>query len=388
MVRKFADAHDTHWLDTYATLRRDYDPEKPGDKGRAWAAANAYYAENKKAMDAGADVSWRGCYDREWEQSAVQHAYNELIDYGPEVFASECQGDPLDPVKIDMALLTPRQIAAKQSHLKRGWVPNEATKLTAYIDVQKSCMYYTVCAWAPGFSGWVVWYSVWPEQRRDYFTLASLRKTIQTQFPGMSMEAQIKKALKGLIGELSKMTFRREDGQDMQIDLGLVDAAWQTKEIKSVLRELRLANWKAAHGQGIKATNNPLNDPRARRKPGETRGEHWKKPAHLDHYVLDTNYWKTFTHSRFVTDPDEQSTLKLYKSTRHRLWSEHQRAEYPTTVEANGNKVEEWAIMPGRPDNHYFDTMVGNCVAASILGITLPGEQPKARRRRRKSITL
>lgn len=388
MVRKWADVHDTMWMDTYAELRKDYDPETPGAKGNAWAAANAYYAENREAMDAGAEVSWASCYDREWELSAVQHAYNELIDYGPEVFASECQQDPLDTVQIDRELLTARQIAAKQSHLKRGWIPNEATKLTAYIDVQKACLYYTVCAWAPDFSGWVVWYSVWPEQRRDYFTLSSLRKTIQTEFPGMSEEAQIKKAVKQLVQSLAAMGFKREDGREVQIDLGLVDAKWKTDQIKAALKELRLAHWKPSHGQGIKATNNPLNDPKTRRKAGEVRGNHWKKPAHQDHYVLDTNFWKTFTHARLLTDPDERSTLKLYKSTRHRLWSEHQRAEYPTTVEANGQKVEEWAVMPGRPDNHYFDTMVGNCAAASVQGICLPGEKPAARRKRRTSISL
>ena len=388
MVRKFADAHDSHWLGTYQQLRTDYDPEQPGAKGTAWAAANAYYAEKREAMDAGAEVSWRSCYDPEWEASAVQHAYNELIDYGPEVFASECQGDPLDPVKIEVELLTPRQIASKQSGLKRGRLPLEATKLTAYVDVQKSCFYYTVCAWAPGFSGWVVFYSVFPEQRRDYFTLSSLRQTLQTLYPGLSVEAQIKKGLRSLIDQLSKKRFRRDDGQHLQVDLGLVDSSWKTKEVKGVLRDLRLANWKAATGQGIKAVSNPLNDPRFRRKAGEIRGDHWKKPAHQDHYVIDTNFWKTFTHARFLTDVDEQSTLKLYQSTRHRLWAEHQRAEYPTIVEADGHRVEEWNVMPGRPDNHYFDTMVGNCCAASILGICLPGEQPQARRRRRTSLTL
>jgi hypothetical protein len=47
-------------------------------------------------MDAGCLVSWEHCFDRDTELSAIQHAYNALIDDGEEVFASECQNEPLD----------------------------------------------------------------------------------------------------------------------------------------------------------------------------------------------------------------------------------------------------------------------------------------------------
>ncbi|WP_196299655.1 hypothetical protein, partial [Streptococcus pneumoniae] len=72
-----------------------YDADDVDDQARAHKAATAYYLANKSAMDEGAVVTWDECYDRDSEASALQHAYNILIDDGAEAFASECQNAPL-----------------------------------------------------------------------------------------------------------------------------------------------------------------------------------------------------------------------------------------------------------------------------------------------------
>ena len=71
---------------------------------------------------------------------------------------------------------------------------------------------------------------------------------------------------------------------------------------------------------------------------------------------------------------------------RHRLFSEHLVAEYPVRTEARGRIVDEWKLKPSRPDNHWFDCLVGAAAAASILGVMLPGthEKPPERKRRIK----
>jgi hypothetical protein len=94
MLRRFAEKHETLWLESYADLRKTYNPEDPNDRSRAVADSNEFYRQHREEMDRGAEVTWEQCYS-EGEQSAIQHAYNILIDDGEDVFASECQNQPL-----------------------------------------------------------------------------------------------------------------------------------------------------------------------------------------------------------------------------------------------------------------------------------------------------
>jgi hypothetical protein len=67
----------------------------------------------------------------------------------------------------------------------------------------------------------------------------------------------------------------------------------------------------------------------------------------------------------------------------HRLLAEHLTAEYRIKTEARGRVVDEWKQRPERPDNHWFDCLVGCAVAGSILGAELLGigERPTTRQR-------
>jgi hypothetical protein len=58
---------------------------------------------------------------------------------------------------------------------------------------------------------------------------------------------------------------------------------------------------------------------------------------------------------------------------RHRLLAEHLTAEYRVRTEGRGRVVDEWRLKPDGPDNHWFDGVVGCAVAASVLGVVLPG---------------
>jgi hypothetical protein len=41
---------------------------------------------------------------------------------------------------------------------------------------------------------------------------------------------------------------------------------------------------------------------------------------------------------------------------------------------ARGRTVREWSARPSKPDNHWFDCLVGCAVAASFLGIKIPNQ--------------
>ena len=57
-----------------------------------------------------------------------------------------------------------------------------------FIDVQKSLLFYVVCAWDDDFTGYVIDYGTWPDQRRRYFALSDANPTLQQKFPHAGLE--------------------------------------------------------------------------------------------------------------------------------------------------------------------------------------------------------
>lgn len=50
------------------------------------------------------------------------------------------------------------------------------------------------------------------------------------------------------------------------------------------------------------------------------------------------------------------------------------RSEKWVEVIGPGGVVREWSPLPTRPDNHWFDCLVGCAAAASMVGIKAEGE--------------
>ena len=104
-------------------------------------------------------------------------------------------------------------------------------------------------------------------------------------------------------------------------------------------------------------------------------GLHWRvskaKDAPIRHLLYDTNFWKSFYHTRLSGEPNTSGSLTLYKATRnkqHDTFASHMTAEYPVRVIGRQREVDVWRLRPSRDDNHYFDCGVGCAVLASMLG--------------------
>src|SRR5690606_20505618 len=102
-------------------------------------------------------ATWEHCYDESCEISAIQHAYNILIDTTEDAFMAECQNTPIrDTGGLEM--LTPEQICRKQSGFAPETFSGDCTTLTAFIDVHPSILYFAVWAWEPTFTGYCIAY--------------------------------------------------------------------------------------------------------------------------------------------------------------------------------------------------------------------------------------
>jgi hypothetical protein len=145
-----------------------------------------------------------------------------------------------------------------------------------------------------------------------------------------------------------------------------------------------------SRGEGITAAKRPISEYDSKR--GDRIGHFWWIPKPSDrrsqrHFRLDTNYYKSFVHSRFATALGDPGSLSLWghDPEEHRLFSDHVCAEIAVRTAGQGRTVDEWRTLPDRQDQHYFDCIVGAAAAASFLGVLLPGTAPvKVPRERRR----
>jgi len=121
------------------------------------------------------------------------------------------------------------------------------------------------------------------------------------------------------------------------------------------------------------------------------------RSAQFPHVLVDTNYWKSFIHSGLSTAMSDRGCISVYGTakparrspkggggTNHSLSAEHvARSERWVEVTGPYGTVREWSWLPTRPDNHWLDCLVGCAVAASMLGVRVPGQATPRRQRKR-----
>lgn len=346
---------------------------------RGTARCNEFYASRQAEMDAGGVVSWPARFNED-EISAIQHAMNLRIERGEAAYFAEYQNEPLPDVEENTGDLTPDQIAAKVTRIPRHLVPMGCNRLTAFIDVQGNMLFYLVAAWKDDFGGQVIDYGVFPDQKRAYFTKRDAKIGFSDVFSGVGIEGQIRRALDDLTGRLLGRKWIRDDGAEMTIERCMIDSGWpvSTAVVKEFCRQSpHSAVLTPSKGIGVRASQRPMAE--WKKDEGERKGMNWRvRSVDGSRYVrtaeYDTNYWKTFVHSRLATAAGDSGCLGLFgdKPSQHKLLADHLTAEFHVLVSEKGRSVDEWRPRPGSPDNDWLDCLVGATVAASIQGVSLP----------------
>ena len=276
----------------------------------------------------------------------------------------------------------------------RRAIPLTCNHLTMFIDVQQKLLYFVVVAWEDDFTGYVVDYGSYPDQKRLYFTLRDSRRTLAVAAPGTGLEGSIYAGLEKLTDEYLGREWKRDDGAALRIERCLIDANWgnSTDVVYQFCRQSRHATvLMPSHGRFAGASSIPFSD--YKRKQGDRVGLNWRIPnvrgkRAVRHVIFDTNWWKSFVHARLAVAMGDRGCLSLFgkEAEHHRLFAEHITAEYYVKTEGRGRTVDEWKIRPEKPDNHWLDCLVGCAVAASMQGAILFGTEaaPQPRRPRVK----
>lgn len=349
--------------------------------------ADRFFKKHRAEMEEGADVAWPERKPR--SVSGLQYAM-DLFFRDEAAFWAEYQNRPQErSSSADEKTLTADEIARRINQLGRGSVPLQAQHITAFIDVHKDLLYWMVCWWAEDFTGGVLDYGTWPDQKKLHFKLREAEPTLRKATGQKSVLAAVRAALDTTANELLKRRFLRDDGLEMQIERLGEDANWgeSTDTVYEHAREHpQKSIIRPCHGRGMKATEKPMSEWKV--PANEKAGFHWIRKTGtraMRFLIVDSNYWKTFCHNGLVLPFQERHSISLYnaKPHEHRLLAEHFSSETKKTVEHKGRSVDLWEPRPTGPDNHWWDTLIGNAVMASELGVILraaglPSIKPRA----------
>ena len=357
----------------YADIRRTSLLETNSDEAADKVAAEFYLA-NREGLEAGAIVSWPERFDP-GEVSAIQNAMNLYFDDKP-AFFSEYQNDPMsdlgETIEITGDVIRRKTIPT----LKRFTVPLECQHITAAIDVHKNALFYMVCGWSDKFGGHIMDYGTFPDQKTWYpFAVENCRFTLESTYSHEGIEGAIYSGLGDLTEQLFSKRYVREDGSEMTIKQCLIDARWgeQTATVRKFCRQSKHTSLiTPSFGVYIGPADTFGRKPKA----GERIGMKWRmpvvRPGEVRSVEYDTNFWKTFMSSRMISGVGDKGTLTIFGNDHgHEILIDHCTAEFCTPVVSRGLQTDIWKLRPSRHENHLFDLSVMNCVAASMLGVSL-----------------
>jgi hypothetical protein len=297
----------------------------------------------------------------------------------PVSFWAEYQNDPIKALEADDDQLNASTLAGRVSGYDHLQVPEWAQYIVAHIDCHKRLLYYTIAAVSPGFDGAVIHYGTYPKQSAHYFTERTARPTLESMHPGAGVEGALKAGLLALAAELFSRPYLRTDGAELRMRIALADARWKTDTVFSACQEFASrGDLVPAMGRIIGPDQTPLSA--CKPKVGEHIGQEWTiPPVHgrsVRHVQVDTNRWKTFLARRLLCPPEAAGAWRLFgtlnqagsPSHDHRFYSQHLASQFSKTETGTKRTVELWDLKPGQTQDHFFDTLVGCAVAASVVG--------------------
>ena len=341
------------------------------------ALAHAFFNEHATAMNEGGIAAWELDKEPGFANALEWCMYKSIV--GPDFFRCELQQQGARP-KGGIEQLVASQLLKRLSGIQRGTVPKRASYLTGFVDSQDHLLIWVVCAWMTDMTGWVVEFGTWPNQKRTQWYKNDLASRLEDELPGASWEQAFVNAHNKLDELLLDREWEVEGGGTKTIDLLLKD--WSDGAHMRLIEPQVLANKKyrerirPSKGFDVKPGGKPIH------KYGDSaRDRHCKgcwierRTEEPKHVQVDTNMAKDMAAKRLKTVLGAPSALLLPGDDEYDvlLLAEHCTAEKAMERSLGGVQGIVYVDIPGR-DNDYWDGIVGNVVAASMLGCAVPGE--------------
>ncbi|MGA2221871.1 MAG: terminase gpA endonuclease subunit [Verrucomicrobiia bacterium] len=343
----------------YAEHRRNGILE--GDKG---ATATAFYLAHRAEMDEGATVGWEHRYSPDQgEHSALQHAYNILIDDSEAAFMAECQNEPLQHT-AHVYEIKPEIVASRVNKMPAGEAPALARVITAFVDVNRYGLTWAACAWLSNMTGYVIGYGIHPEGRPVF----------DPKNPGTETEAQ---ALFRCLSELGAILTRRgafmRAGEPAPLNCLMIDCGYLSETVLQFHRTAPLPTMIIpSRGRAARTFNTRQNAKTVR------RGDAWRVDEWTGGNVLihNSDFHRMMMHQAWLLPHGAPGGLTIFGDSpaQHMAFARQITAERLAEY-VKGDVCDHfvWRPVPGER-NDFLDALVGARVGALYL-LNVSGQQ-------------
>ena len=223
-------------------------------------------------------------------------------------------------------------VMEKQLPYERGTMPAEAQILTAGIDVQLDHFWYSVRAWGPHLTSWLVDYG-----RLE--TWADLEVMLDRNYPDVN-------------------------GEIHNINLACMDSGYNTDEVYAF----------CAHHADVlvptKGASNPLKS-----RYNVTILDKSVSSFGLRLYTMDTDQLKNFIASRMSIDPGAHGSWNVYRDIDREYCDQICSEQRVERKDKKGRISIGWEKISSHAANHLLDCETNNALAAEIIGVRYLIEQ-------------
>ena len=217
-------------------------------------------------------------------------------------------------------------VLERQTDLPELAVPKWTKLLTAGVDVQENCVYWTIRAWG------------------DYLTSQNIAHGQAHSFSEVE--------------RIMNLQYNREDGgEPMVVGLALIDSGDNTDVVYDFCANN--SDWALPS----KGASHPMDTHFRISKVNKTDSKAYGMPLTL----IDTGKYKDMIAGR-MRKKNGTGSWMVYKGC-DSTYAEQVTAEHKVNVRtAGGRTVQQWALKTTHADNHYLDTEVYAMCAADMLG--------------------
>ena len=228
----------------------------------------------------------------------------------------------------DTALKTDADLVLeRQTHVPELVVPSWAKLLTAGVDVQKTCVYWTIWAWG------------------SYITSQNIAH-------GQALSLAD-------VEHVMNLQYQREDGgAPMVVNLCLIDSGYDTDMVYDFCSEN--SEWALPSKGASGAMNDHYRITQVNRPTSRAHG--------MRMALINTGLYKDMIAGRMHKKNTDKGSWMVYQGC-DREYAEQVTAEHKVNVSSGRQNVLTWVQKNSHGDNHYLDCEVYSAAAADILGV-------------------
>ena len=230
-------------------------------------------------------------------------------------------------------------VLERQTESAEFVVPDWAKMLTAGVDVQENCLYWTIRAWG------------------NYMTSQNIAHGQAFSFVELE--------------KIMNLEYRMQNGSPMLVSLALIDSGYNADSVYDFC--VGNSDWALPS----KGSSNPMNS----HYKFSTVNKSGSKAFGMNLVLIDTGKYKDMIAGRMRKQNGSGSWM-VYAGC-DREYAEQVTAEHKVNVRTNNGKMkQEWVQKTSHADNHYLDCEVYAMAAADVMGVrslylTETEEKPK-----------